>query len=61
MESIDNLSKMMTGSLGLEELWYIIGAEFNEKELALHIPFGIQKGAGHCLPQMRRANQTIRL
>jgi transposase len=37
MEHIDNLTKMMSGSLGLTELWYIRGAEFNEAELALHI------------------------
>ncbi|MCE5195839.1 MAG: hypothetical protein LLG09_01730 [Negativicutes bacterium] len=51
MESINNLSKMMAGSLGLEEPWYIIGAEFNEKEPALHIHVGIQKGAAIGCPK----------
>lgn len=39
------MTKMMSGSLGLTEPWYIKGAEFDEKELALHIHVGIRKNA----------------
>ena len=45
MEHIDTMTKMMAGSLGLEEPWYIAGAEFNEEELSLHIHVGVRKSA----------------
>jgi transposase len=51
MEHIENLAKMMSGSLGLEEPWYIKGAEFSEKELALHIHVGIRKAAMIACPR----------
>lgn len=44
------MTRMMAGSLGLEEPWYIKGAEFNEKDLALHIYVGIRKGAAIACP-----------
>lgn len=44
------MTKIMAGSLGLEEPWYISGVEFDEKELALHIYVGIRKGAEIACP-----------
>ncbi len=41
----------MVESLGLEEPRYIIGAKFSEKELALHIYFGIRKAAMVACPK----------
>jgi hypothetical protein len=32
MEHFDNLRKMRAGSLGIEEPWYVEGAEFKEDE-----------------------------
>jgi len=51
MEHIDTMTKMMAGSLGLEEPWYIAGAEFDEKELALHIHVEVRKGAAIACPR----------
>ena len=51
MEHIDMMTKMMAGSLGLEEPWYIAGAEFNDKELNLHIYVDVRKGALICCPK----------
>ncbi|MDN5314763.1 MAG: transposase [Clostridiales bacterium] len=50
MDHIDRMTKMMAGSLGLEEPWYIVGAEFDEKELTLHIHVGIRKAAAIACP-----------
>ena len=41
---------MLAGSLRLEDPWYIIGAEFNEEELAIHIHVGVDKTAALCCP-----------
>jgi len=43
MEYIDTMKKMIAGSLGLEEPWYIKGTKFDEEELTLHIYVGIRK------------------
>jgi len=51
MEHIDTMTKMMAGSLGLEEPWYIAGAEFNEKELELHIYVDVRKNAAIACPK----------
>jgi len=51
MEHIDILTKMMSGSLGLEEPWYIARAEFDEEELNLHIYVDIRKGAAIACPK----------
>jgi len=51
MEHIETMTKMMAGSLGLEEPWYIAGAEFNEEELALHIYVDIRKTAAIACPK----------
>jgi len=45
MEHINTMTKMMAGSLGMEEPWYIVGAEFKEEDLALHIYTAIRKNA----------------
>jgi transposase len=50
MDHIDTLVKMMSGSLGIEEPWYITGAEFKEDELALHIYVDVRKGAAIACP-----------
>jgi len=50
MEHIDTMTKMMAGSLGLFEPWYIVGAEFNEEELSLHIHVGVRKNAEIACP-----------
>ena len=41
---------MLAGSLRLEDPWYIIGAEFNEEEPAIHIHVGVDKTAALCCP-----------
>ena len=47
---VENFDKMLAGSLRLEGPWYIIGAEFNEEEPAIHIHVGIDKTAALCCP-----------
>ena len=47
---VENFDKMLAGSLRLEDLWYIIGAEFNEEEPAIHIHVGVDKTAALCCP-----------
>jgi transposase len=51
MEHIENMTRMMAGSLGLEEPWYIVGGKFAEDEMALHIYVGIRKGAAIACPK----------
>ena len=51
MEHIDTMIKMMAGSLGLDEPWYISGAEFDEEELALHIYVDVRKAAMIACPK----------
>jgi transposase len=51
MEHFDNLRKMMAGSLGVEEPWYVEGAEFSEEELALHVYVGVRKTAVIACPK----------
>ena len=41
---------MLAGSLRLEDPWYIIGAEFNEEEPAIHMYVGVDKTAALCCP-----------
>ena len=47
---VENFDKMLSGSLRLEEPWYIIGAEFHEEEAAIHIHVGVDKAAALCCP-----------
>ena len=47
---VENFDKMLAGSLRLEAPWYIIGAEFNEEEPAIHIHVGVDKTAALCCP-----------
>lgn len=47
---VENFDKMLAGSLRLEGPWYIIGAEFNEEEPAIHIHVGVDKTAALCCP-----------
>lgn len=58
MEHIDTMTKMMAGSLGLEEPWYVAGAEFKEKELELHVYVDIRKDALIACPKC--GSQTSR-
>jgi transposase len=51
MEHIDTMMKMMSGSLGLEEPWYIADAKFNEEGLAMHIYVGVRKRAAIACPK----------
>jgi len=51
MEHFDTMTKMMAGSLGLTEPWYITGAEFKEEELTLHIYVNIRKDATISCPK----------
>lgn len=55
---IENFTKMMSGSLQLEEPWYVAGAEFNEEELTLHIYVAVREDAQivcpHCGAETRR-------
>ena len=47
---VENFDKMLAGSLRLEDPWYIIGAEFNEEEPAIHMYVGVDKTAALCCP-----------
>ncbi|EGK60036.1 ISDvu5 transposase [Centipeda periodontii DSM 2778] len=47
---VENFDKMLAGSLRLEDPWYIIDAEFNEEEPAIHIHVGVDKTAALCCP-----------
>ena len=47
---VENFDKMLAGSQRLEDPWYIIGAEFNEEEPAIHIHVGVDKAAALCCP-----------
>ena len=47
----ESFTKMMMGSLGLEEPWYIKGAEFKADEKALHIYIDIRRDAKIACPQ----------
>ena len=47
---VENFDKMLAGSLRLEDPWYIIGAEFNEEEPAIHIHVGVDKTVALCCP-----------
>ena len=58
MEHIDNPTKMMSGSLGLEEPWYVMGAGFDEKGLALHIHVGVRKAAAIVCPKCGGGRQS---
>ena len=51
------MTKMMAGSLGLEEPWYIAGAEFNEEKLELHIYVDVRKGAAIACPKCGAATR----
>lgn len=48
---IENMEKMIAGSLGLEEPWYVEKAEFHEEEPAIHICVGVQKTAQFVCPK----------
>ena len=47
---VENFDKMLAGSLRPEDPLYIIGAEFNEEEPAIHIHVGVDKTAALCCP-----------
>lgn len=42
---VEDFTKMVSGSLGLEEPWYVSKAKFSEEEMALHIYVDIGKNA----------------
>lgn len=50
MEHNDIMARMLSGSLGLEEPWYITGTEFDEKTLTVHIHVDVRKGAQIACP-----------
>ena len=54
---VENFDKMLAGSLRLEDPWYIIGAEFNEEEPAIHT-CGYRQGGCAVLSAVRRPNGT---
>jgi transposase len=45
MNYVDTMQKMVIGSLGLEEPWYIKAIEFDDKELELNIYVNVRKDA----------------
>lgn len=47
---IENFDKLLSGSLQLEEPWYIKGAEFREEEGAIHIYAGLREGTRLACP-----------
>ena len=53
----NDFTKMMLGSLGLEEPWYIEGAEFKAEEKALHIYIGIRDNAEIACPRCGSATR----
>ena len=50
MEHIEMMTRMLAGSLGIEEPWYIAGAEFDEQELTVHVHVDVRKGARIACP-----------
>ncbi len=46
---VSNFTKMIAGSLGLKEPWYIKGAEFLEGKQEVHVYVGIREGAAIAL------------
>lgn len=50
MQMIENFVKMMSGSLMLEEPWYVSHAKFNEEEMALHIYVDVRDDAQIACP-----------
>ena len=59
MNTIENFGKMLSGSLSLEEPWYIEKATFDEKGLALHIYVGIRKDAAIPCPDCGRETKRF--
>ena len=47
----NGFEKMVLGSLGLEEPWYLKGMEFREEEPAIHVHIGIREGAEIACPE----------
>lgn len=47
---VEGFGKMLEGSLGLSEPWYVEKVEFRAEELAAHIYVGVRKGAAIACP-----------
>ena len=54
---VSNFTKMLAGSLGLKEPWYIKGAEFLEGKQEVHVYVGIREGAAIACPHCGQAAQ----
>lgn len=54
---VTNFTKMIAGSLGLKEPWYIQGAEFLEDKQEVHIYVGIREDAVIACPHCGQAAQ----
>ena len=54
---VSNFTKMIAGSLGLKEPWYIKGAEFLEDRQEVHIYVGIREDAAITCPHCGQATQ----
>ena len=54
---VSNFTKMIAGSLGLKEPWYIKGAEFLEDRQEVHIYVGIREDAAIACPHCGQATQ----
>ena len=54
---VSNFTKMIAGSLGLKEPWYIKGAEFLEGKQEVHVCVGIREGAAIACPHCGQAAQ----
>lgn len=54
---VSNFTKMIAGSLGLKEPWYIKGAEFLEGKQEVHVYVGIREGAAIACPHCGQAAQ----
>ena len=54
---VTNFTKMIAGSLGLKEPWYIKGAEFLEDKQEVHIYVGVREDAVIVCPHCGQATQ----
>ena len=50
---LDSFTKMIAGSLDLQEPWYVEGARFDEAKREVHIFVGVRKDAEIACPKCR--------
>lgn len=54
---VENMDKMISGSLGIEEPWYVERVVFAAEELTVHIHVAVRKGAEIVCPHCGSATK----